>query len=168
MLNPVLTSQDCMACKLCCKFEPDEIVDAPLFTEEIRDLVLTLIDANIKFVRKGEMWQIQLEEIPGQNKFICPILDPNKGCRLGEDRPFDCKTWPFYIMDFKWQIVITVSPSCPVVNAHALSKLRDFIQQGLSDFMLDAARTNPDLLSEYHDQATILSVLWSKEDLLIK
>ena len=31
MLNELISREDCANCRICCKFEPDELIDAPVF-----------------------------------------------------------------------------------------------------------------------------------------
>ena len=33
MLEELLTRDDCANCKICCKFEEDELIDAPVFNK---------------------------------------------------------------------------------------------------------------------------------------
>jgi Fe-S-cluster containining protein len=165
MLNDLLTLQDCKSCKLCCKFEKDELIDAPLFTQDIVDIVLNQINSNIRFKRKGRLWQIQLEKIDGREKFICPILDENYGCLLSEKRPFDCYTWPFYIVKFQGKIVITLSSVCPIINGKQVYILRDFVKNKFAQYMFQEAKKLPELLSEYHSNMIILDIL-GNEDIL--
>lgn len=158
MLDELLTKNDCKQCKKCCIFFEDELVDAPLFSYSEKEHILKEIDPNVKFQKKWEFWQIILLATH-DNKYACPLLNHKTWCILWELRPFDCKTWPFYIMRFNGQYVITLSRYCQKVNDISVNKIRRFIDKWLVKYMLEIAKKYPDLVSDYHDWATILEVI---------
>ena len=34
MLSELISREDCANCRICCKFEQDELIDAPTFTKQ--------------------------------------------------------------------------------------------------------------------------------------
>ena len=79
--------------------------------------------------------------------FICPALDPDKGCTLGDNKPFDCKIWPYRIMEFNGVRVISVASICPDMYAKPLDKLVGELENGLADKIFAEAEspTNRDI-----------------------
>jgi hypothetical protein len=106
MLNRILTETDCAGCKLCCNFYEHEIWEAPIVAHEI-----------------------YYDE---EGLYFCPELGEN-GCKLGDEKPFDCKLWPFRVMKLGEFTVIALSPLCKKVNDKPLSELAEFVNSQLAD-----------------------------------
>ena len=70
MLEDILSSQDCALCQICCKFEEDELIDAPTFTRGEMENANRIYRAS--FVQRGNIYQVKL--VPWKNKYICPFL----------------------------------------------------------------------------------------------
>ncbi|MBU0978391.1 YkgJ family cysteine cluster protein [Patescibacteria group bacterium] len=160
LLDDVLKSHHCMNCRLCCKYGPDDKVDAPLFTLEAKDrLLVDFPDRNIEFRQVGILWQIVLKRLEDELKerYICPVYDKKAcQCEVYEYRPFDCVTWPFYIMRKDKRVLITLSFDCPVVMRANTSFLIELAKFKIGPFMIEQARIHPDLITEYHGHAKIL------------
>jgi len=160
MLGNLLTQEDCQQCKLCCKFKPAELVEAPLFTTAQKNLVLTKINPNVQFLPVGQLWRIQLVKLPDQDKYLCPVLEENKGCQLGADRPFDCRIYPYLIMRTSpTKLAISVVTTCPIFNAHSTEKLQAFLAHSLKAKILETMQTMPELAMDYYDNTRILEQL---------
>ena len=69
MLEELLTRDDCANCKICCKFEEDELIDAPVFSKNQVEYIKKNIDNSIDFEEKNGTFQIKLT--PYNNKYIC-------------------------------------------------------------------------------------------------
>lgn len=39
MLRELLSKEDCSKCRLCCQFQEDELMDAPTFTEDEKNML---------------------------------------------------------------------------------------------------------------------------------
>lgn len=83
-----------------------------------------------------------------------------KGCILGEDEPFDCKTWPLRVMlkDEKLVITITFSPACKVLSTKPLSEIQNLVTSGLGRKMFEFAKRYPGFILDYkeHDHDPVL------------
>jgi len=57
-------------------------------------------DKELHFKQKGSLWQIELKKLLGEKEtYVCPLYDNDSGkCGVYEYRPFECRTWPFYVM----------------------------------------------------------------------
>lgn len=47
VLNELISRGDCANCKICCKFEPDELIDAPTFTKKQMQYIKDNINENV-------------------------------------------------------------------------------------------------------------------------
>ncbi|MCL2109823.1 MAG: hypothetical protein FWH20_10820 [Oscillospiraceae bacterium] len=137
MLEKILTENDCADCKLCCGFFESEIWEVP-------------VD------RGGEpLYDISYNE---KGLYICPELS-NTGCKLGADKPFDCKIWPFRVMKLGEFTAIALSPLCKKVNNLPLSRLTQFVNEHLADKVNARIAKEPAHLKDYVFGYTILKIL---------
>ncbi|MFH1284102.1 MAG: hypothetical protein ABIH78_00745 [Candidatus Peregrinibacteria bacterium] len=156
---PILASEDCFNCRKCCKYEPDELMDAPMFTEEQRLRAETEFRVkNLRFEQRGKLWQVVLDDIPRSDKKICPFFDADTAhCLVHDYEIFDCLTWPFYIMRVDRKVMITLSPDCPIVIERSqIEDLKRYAKERIGPRTLEKARQHPDLITEYHGNAIVL------------
>ena len=152
MLKKILCSEDCAKCQICCKFEQDELIDAPTFTEE--EMLKSLSKkGNLLFAERGQVYQIVLESWRG--KYICPLLT-HMGCILDDERPFDCKLWPFYVMRKNRKYVITITEDCPVVNKKSISIIKSCIDNVFLERCRRVISEYPDMITDYNRNMTVL------------
>lgn len=152
MLENILCSADCAACQMCCKFEPDELIDAPTFSKEEMMMAITKKDG-LLFIKKGNVYQIVLE--PWKGKYICPLLT-HVGCMLNNERPFDCKSWPFYVMKKGEKYVVTLTKDCPVVSKKPMEIITSCIDNAFLDQCKKIISKYPDMITEYNRNMKIL------------
>ena len=154
----LLTSDDCFTCKKCCRYEPDELMDAPMFTEDQKEKLQSEFRImDIRFEQIGKLWRIMLNDISGSEKKICPLYDIESGhCEGYKLEIFDCLTWPFYIMRKGDDIFITVSNDCPTMGRHDTEVLKNYALHHIGPKMVDAAEVNPDLITSLHGNVEIL------------
>ena len=94
----------------------------------------------------------------GDKIVMCPMAGEN-GCALGDEKPFDCRVWPFRVNDLAGRRVITVSPVCRAVFALPLETLVQFLNEdGFADMLFSTARLHPDIVKPYMDGYPILAV----------
>src|ERR1051326_637426 len=105
LLDPFLTSADCGSCKLCCYFHDSDKHDAPLLNTAQKEDLQAQYPGKLRFTERGEFWQIVLESVgrdAAGEKYVCPLLDRVTHlctARLaGVTDIFDCRTWPFQVM----------------------------------------------------------------------
>lgn len=160
LLDGIVTTADCMGCRLCCYFHDDDKVDAPLFTEAQRDQVQAApYGDGVTFSEKNGMWQVDLVD-RGDESYVCPLLDQEThACNAREVDCFDCRTWPFYVMRKKNnQTVLTLSPDCPVaaprINA---PEVQQHIAQTVLPYMIARATDNPNMIAEFRPEIIIVA-----------
>ena len=154
MLNELISREDCANCKICCKFEPEELIDAPVFNKEQMEYIKNNINNEINFKEKNGLYQIELVEY--ENKYKCPLLS-DKGCLLpNEYRPFDCESWPFYVMKKDGEFVITKSNDCPVFNRLSDETLVNYIENKFLPLAKEIAKNEIGLVTDYNRDLKIL------------
>ena len=161
MIDPtILCAEDCQACRRCCRFDPDEIGDAPAFTEEQKERILREFgDQTAKFSQRGKLWQVQLFSA-GSANYECPFFDSKHGlCRVHSYCIIDCLTWPFYVMADGERLVIALSRDCPVVSAKDQVLVLDFAHRILAPMMHSLIERYPDLVTKLHGNVEILFTL---------
>ena len=72
------------------------------------------------------------------------------GCILKDKRPFDCKSWPLYIMKKDDEYYITVSNDCPTINKVEKSKLLEYVEKEFLSIAKQVIKNNPDMITEYN------------------
>ncbi|MGN1340974.1 MAG: YkgJ family cysteine cluster protein [Oscillospiraceae bacterium] len=147
MLRKLLKPEQCAKCRICCGFVDDDRWEIPLIAGE---------DEQRAAERLGS-----LEPVPGTKSCVyhmefhgneiisCPALGEN-GCRLGQERPFDCRIWPFRVNDLNGTRVITLSPVCPEVIKLPVSVISEFVNSdGFADMLFRHAELFPEAVKPY-------------------
>ena len=158
LLSPVLKSKNCLSCRTCCKFGENDCFDAPMFTEEEKNDILAKF-TGLSFKKVGKLWKVDLATSPRKkiSRYVCPFYDENKyKCLIYNIRPFDCLTWPFYIMKLHDKVIVTLSKDCPVVLNVKLDYLLEFAEKIMAPYMVKSAQKYPDLITPYHNEAVML------------
>ena len=122
MLKKILSRTTCAACQLCCQFDASDIWELPVLPKE-----------TVAAIQK--------------------YRDENLGCGLLEqDKPFDCKVWPFRLMrTANGTVCISISDLCTGVQLHEVEQLQAFLREGLAETMFTYAKAHPDHIHEWHD-----------------
>ena len=111
----LLTRRECAACRECCVFESYDLYDTPTVTDEVMERVLSL-DPTVRFAEVGGRRLFIMEREKDSDVHFCPMLDREHGCRLGAEKPFECRMFPFRLMELDGRRAVTVSPACPAVR----------------------------------------------------
>ncbi|MGN0641562.1 MAG: YkgJ family cysteine cluster protein [Huintestinicola sp.] len=162
MLKNILSNKTCAGCKICCIFDSYDIWETPVISAELKDRILAE-RSDISFMSKGDsensyLFKVLPCEIDGRGLFACPALDSKTGCTLGENKPFDCKIWPYRIMELGGRQVISIASICPELYNKPLKQLVDELENGLADKIFAEADKNPDMIKPYQDGYPILLV----------
>lgn len=128
MIASILSRDTCKACQICCRYDDNDIWDAPGFTspeiERAREI------ASFPYYEKRGLFFCCMEKEDGQ--YNCPLLSP-EGCRLEEKKPFKCAIWPLYVVNLHGRLALAISNVCPTVsrlsNESILTSLGATIQQ---------------------------------------
>lgn len=154
MLKEILSGDTCAKCRMCCVFDRYDIWETPVFDENSRNLVMKY-DHEAKFARKGRGFVLNVGEITDGELYNCPALTEN-GCVLGDNKPFDCRIWPFRIMERDGKRVIAVSTLCEEIHNRDHEELKTFLKKGLAAEIFAYADKNPEAVKPYYDNYTVI------------
>ena len=159
MLKKILSSNTCAECRICCVFDKYDVWETPVISRELKEKIAGEFP-ELRFVSKGDAFIFNMEENWNNEKelFYCPALDPQKGCTLGDMKPFDCKVWPYRIMDLGENLVISIASICPEMYARPLSELTSALEDGLAEKIFAEAEKNPEMVKPYEQGYPILKV----------
>lgn len=155
MLKGLLEKSTCAKCKVCCVFDHYDIWETPIFTQQEMQKVIQL-KPDVNIMQKGNCATFRIDPLIGDELFVCPVLDTGKGCLLGDEKPFECRIWPYKVMNFEGRRVIAISPVCESVNGKPLSEIVSFLKNGLSERIFEYADQYPEIVKEYDTSYPIL------------
>ncbi|MBR1423786.1 MAG: hypothetical protein IJ571_10145 [Ruminococcus sp.] len=157
MLSPILSRAECAKCKMCCIFDSYDLWETPYITRELAAKIIQEIKPDQQFVKKEDHFLLKMEKEKDADLYYCPLLDQEKGCILGDEKPFDCLIWPFRIMHLGSKRVITLSPVCPNISERSVKAVREMAEQ-ISDRIFEYADENPDAVKPYIEGYPIIIV----------
>lgn len=161
MLKNILSPKTCAQCRICCIFDKYDVWETPVISPWLKAKIQEA-RPDLKFVSKGDSgaFIFNMEDCWDEEKelFTCPALDPEKGCTLGDMKPFDCSVWPFRIMDLGGRTVISMASICPDMIKKPLDVLIAELDSGLADRIFDEADRNPAIIKPYEQGYPILKV----------
>jgi Fe-S-cluster containining protein len=118
----------CKACGRCCCGEPGYVW---ITTEEINQIAKKLGISAIRF-EKAFVWTVQgnkrsLREFPNGD---CVLLnEKSRGCKVYEDRPVQCRTWPFWTQNIdsrkSWEKTAKFCPGCNQGKMYSLEEIEE-------------------------------------------
>lgn len=155
MLKEILNKSTCAECRMCCIFDRYDIWETPVFNEETKNKVLEF-NPCAEFAKVGDSYMLNAGKLAEGDLFICPALTEN-GCILGDEKPFDCRIYPFRIMEQDGRRVIAVSMLCEAVHGQSHEKLKNFLNNGLAEKIFAYADENPQTVKPYYDNYTVIS-----------
>lgn len=148
MLSKILSKKECAKCRICCCFDSSDVWETPIITKPLHDKILGEYNPKQKFIKKDNCYILDMPKDESDDLYYCSMLDRNSGCILKDDKPFDCKIWPFRVMDFNGVNVITLSPVCPVVKTRSLEDLSSFIET-IAPTIFQQANDQPEIIKPY-------------------
>lgn len=161
MLNKLLTLSECAACQGCCVFESYDIWNTPVLSDAVRRKTETLLP-DAEFISHGtESWRFRIQD--AGELFQCPLLHSEKGCLLGEEKPFMCRIYPFQIAELDGRQMITLSPLCDAMMRHPIGTLLHFLKEEAADQIFAYAAAHPDEVQPYDGMSLIL--LWKPQEI---
>ncbi|MBP0972700.1 MAG: YkgJ family cysteine cluster protein [Oscillospiraceae bacterium] len=163
MLTKLLRRETCADCKLCCQFNSYDIWNTPVLNAEVLAKVRDLLP-EARFLQKGEdAWLFRVEEFDAEDNFTCPLLDPERGCLLGAEKPLMCSIWPFQLMEAQGELCIALSPLCSAVLQLPMDTLLRFAKEELAGMVFAYADAHPAEVLPYDGVTPIL--VWRKESM---
>lgn len=159
MLRELITSEDCKNCRVCCGFYESEKWEIPIVFNETRDYIKEKTDLNMDFVPYGKEYVFKMDYKDGGDYIaLCPSLDPKKGCVLDDKMPFDCKIWPFRVMENNDSLVLTLSPLCKVTKKKSIEEINRFVNSGFADLCFEKAKKHREIIKPYIKDYPIFAV----------
>jgi hypothetical protein len=149
MLSEILSHETCGNCQICCSFTREDVWETPLFFEETKQILKERFSKVMVKPAGKEAYTFSMEFPEEEEIIFCPVLDRHTGCKLGEDKPFDCKIWPFRIMKQEDKLVITIAALCPALGNKDIQKLQAFLNKGLGNRIFEEAKKHPAMIKPY-------------------
>lgn len=146
MLKEILSPDSCKSCRMCCVFDRDDIWEIPVFSEEQRAALLKEMPNAVLNPVSGGGFVFEMK-FDREGLAYCPALSEN-GCTLKESKPFDCKIWPFRVMERGGEVLLTLAPLCEAVNRLDEATLEQFAEK-LAPIVFKEAEKNPSIIKPY-------------------
>lgn len=148
MLTEILSRKTCADCKVCCFFDETDYWEMPLFTPELAEKIAAEYP-EIKLEKRDdrERCMVIRPEFDKDGLCRCSLLT-EKGCALGENKPFDCRIWPFRVMKRDNQLLLTLSPVCEAVSKLSVAKISEFAKK-IAPVIFEEAEKYPETVKDY-------------------
>lgn len=152
----LITFADCALCRKCCIFTEDELVEAPLFDEEQRELATQLADEPLIFNRHGDFWQLRLKQTEQAGRWVCPLLEPESGaCKVQASKPLNCSTYPAHAALKRDSVLLAITNVCPVVNDEGQLRpgIDQYVREHVAATMHSLVQQHPEFVIPFRDDA---------------
>lgn len=154
MLTEILSRESCAACKVCCLFDREDCWEMPLIKPDLAAAIEK--DYPEVKIKKTGVCGVFEPDFGEDGLAVCPMLG-EKGCRLGENKPFDCRIWPFRVMKKGNLLLLTLSPVCETVSKLSVSKISRFAEK-ISPQIFEEAKRNPEMIKDYIENYPVFAV----------
>lgn len=154
MLKKILSSRNCAECRKCCVFDRYDIWETPLFDEEMCTKIRT-VRPGTEFVRRDGGSIFKADNIDAEQLFSCPALTEN-GCILGDEKPFECRIFPYRIMNIGERRAIVLASDCEAMFSRPLSELMEVLKEGLAEEIFAYADSHPSIVKPYYEGYPVL------------
>ncbi|MBQ9437232.1 MAG: hypothetical protein IJU50_02770 [Lachnospiraceae bacterium] len=158
MLSKILKRETCAECRICCVYDDSDVWDAPGFTEE--EFQRNAIEGQYDYFEKNGLCYLNMEK-GAAGLYQCPCLT-EKGCKLGNKKPFRCAVWPLYVVKTDSGYGVAVSDVCPQVYPMEDQKILEGIRETLPK-ILETVRKDPSLIEELRENYRLIARLDEKE-----
>lgn len=155
MLKEILSPESCQKCRICCVFDSDDIWEIPVFSEKQQARIAEK-NPQYSFIPRGNNSLVFDMKFGNDGLAACPALSEN-GCTLCENKPFDCKIWPFRVMERDEEVLLTLAPLCEAVNKLDNNLLTRFAEK-LAPVVFAEAEKNPDIIKPYVEGYRVYAV----------
>ncbi|MCM1297953.1 MAG: hypothetical protein NC203_01665 [Firmicutes bacterium] len=159
MLTEILSRDACAKCRVCCVFDRTDYWEMPLFDPELAEKISEKYP-EIGFEKRsggneGECAAIR-PEFDEEGLCRCPMLT-ERGCVLGDEKPFDCRIWPFRVMKKGNLLLLTLSPVCEAVSALSVEKISGFAEK-IAPVIFERAEKYPETVKAYIEGYPVFGV----------
>jgi len=154
-LPEFVDSQKCLLCEGCCRFAIQDSEWRPHIDEEEGEMLIDCVD---------DARYLKAEIKDGKCK--CLFLDlATNHCEIYQDRPCECRLYPFLLVKDNDGVVRAIHKSCPFVDREGKSgKFLESVK-GLKKYFQDEEaraflRRNRQLIGNYKDQLEDIEILF--------
>lgn len=154
MTEKLLSKHDCAKCRQCCAFESYGLRSTPTITDELAEKARRL-KPGVKFAKPDGVRLFMMEREEEIDLYYCPMLDREAGCMLGDDKPFECRIFPFSLMQLGGRLAIAVSAYCPMITQKTLAELRTAAAE-LAPTIFAEGEKRPELVRPFENGYVIL------------
>ena len=154
MLKKILKRETCAGCRICCIYDDSDVWDAPGFTEKEYNKAKDKTEALFR-KRDDGLYYLQMEK-DSDGIYTCPCLS-DKGCTLGEDKPFRCRLWPLYLIRTENGLGIALSPVCPEVWKCKAEDIFEGIRERIPS-LLETAKEDPSLVEKWNPEYRMIAL----------
>lgn len=148
MITKLLSREECAECRLCCSFDSYDLWETPIITQQCHDRILGEFKPDQDFLDLDDHYLLKMQQEPDIDLYYCSLLDHDKGCIMGTEKPFDCRIWPLRVMDLHGMLVIVLSPVCPTVQKRPLCDIQAVAKE-LAPEIFAYAKAHPYAVKKY-------------------
>ncbi|MCM1335705.1 MAG: hypothetical protein NC084_11485 [Bacteroides sp.] len=156
MLKEILSPESCAACRLCCTFDESDLWEIPVFSAALGERVARE-RPELPLLPYGVKSRVLKTPLGADGLARCPALS-ERGCTLGENKPFDCMIWPFRVMEREGRRLLTISSLCAPSQKIDREKLAAFAEKLLPTVRKEIEE-NPDVIKPYRGDYRIVAAL---------
>ena len=149
MIKQLLDSDACLKCRGCCRFSEADSVWTPLLSRNEQEILSGVCHGGPGMIKNG-----RLATVPAKEGAIhyCVLFSPSGNtCRCYEQRPLECRLYPFLINSVDGKVFLSVDMNCPFAREHSGD---------------DAFKEYVSYLAEYLNSAPLLELLRAEKRLL--
>lgn len=157
MLGGLLSKEECAACKLCCSFDSYDLLSTPVITAELKSRICERFKPEQRFIENDGHFLLRMEREKDADIYYCSLLDHERGCIMGDEKPLDCRIWPLRVMRLGEVSVIALSPLCPVVAKKPIAEIMATCAR-ISAEIFRQAREHPEYVKPYEEGFPILAL----------
>ncbi len=157
MLGKLISKEECARCRLCCSFDSYDLWETPVIPPRLASMILQDYKPDQEFLRLEDHFLLKMKKEPDRDLYYCSLLDHEKGCIMGDNKPFDCRIWPLRLMELGGVRVIVLSPVCPTVQTRPLNEIQAVARE-LADEIFRYGDENPVAVKKYIDGYPIMVV----------
>lgn len=157
MLTEILSRSQCAECRVCCVFDRSDAWEMPLITPALAKVLEEKYpNIRLKKIYENAECKVVDAEFDDNGLCTCPLLT-EKGCVLGEEKPFDCRIWPFRVMKRGSLLLLTLSPVCDSLSSLSVKEISRFVPK-IAPKIFEEAERNPEMVKEYIEGYPIFAV----------
>jgi len=152
MIRQLLNSDTCLKCRGCCRFSEADSLWTPLLSRREQEILSTACPGEQGMIKNG-----RLATVPAKEDAIhyCVLFSPEENtCRCYEQRPLECRLYPFLIDSVGGKVFLSMDMNCPFAREHSgedvfkeyVSYLADYLN---SAPLLELLRAEKRLIQSY-------------------